>query len=513
MFEKTRTEYSFKNATVAFASRIVSLLFAYGARVVFVHVLNSTYTGAYGLLTNIIGTFTLSSLGIDAALVFMLYAPIADEDERRQRILIKAYNKIHLAVGAVVASIALVMYLVMPVISEETTLLPDYNLIYWLFAGNIIMGYVFSYKPMIFIAKQRNYVNDLFESGMLIMQYIVQSVVLIITRSYLLFTLVYFLAIVIKNIAATKFAEREYPYIKKLSKDPLPKEDKKLIGKNLWAILVQKFGVKLINYTDTILLSNVFGIGSIARFSSCSLILVSVTQLLEKTLSSVTGSIGNLGVTTDKKRVEKVFNASLLLTCFLSGIIALCLYESLGLFVELSFGKEYVYSNAITAVLCINFYFNGIRSVTNVYRNSLGLFWRDRYRAIIEAVANVIFSIVAIKLFGEIGIFLGTTASVLSVPMWMEPRVIYKNYFNKSLIKYFLRLGGNSAVVVFSWLVSDFVCRQIGGGLLLKMICRLGVSVAIPSVIIIFVFHKTEEYKLLKSSLISIVKKRRSKRV
>jgi hypothetical protein len=56
--------------------------------VVFIRVLNVESTGASGLFNNILIVFSLSSLGIDTALAFMLYAPIADNNREKQRTLI-----------------------------------------------------------------------------------------------------------------------------------------------------------------------------------------------------------------------------------------------------------------------------------------------------------------------------------------------------------------------------------------------------------------------------------------
>ena len=495
MSEKTRTDYSIKNATVAFIGKILVLLFAYAARVVFVRILNETYAGANGLLNNILATFSLSSLGIDSALVFLLYVPIIKNDISRQQVLFREYNKIHLLTGAVIAVIAGGIYAAMPLISPESLTVPGFHLIYWLFAGNIIMCYVMAHKPMIFIATQQSYVIEIFESLQFIVQYILQIAVLVLTKSFILYTVVFFLSIIFKNVALTAYANKKYPYLKIKNDARLEQEDKSKIRKNLWAILVQKFGVKLINFTDTLILSGFFGIVSIAKYANYSLILASVTQLLDKVIYSLTGSVGNLGATSDKKDVRRVFRSSFFIVCVIYGIIAIGLFECIDLFVQISFGEVYVYQRGITLVLCINFYLNGLRGITNVFRSSLGLFWHDRYRSIIEAVANIVFSLLMIKLFGEIGIFIGTTLSLLSVPFWIEPLVLYKSYFRESLVKYFIRFAIYTAAMLGSGFICDPICRLIDVSPVPAMILRLAVSVVVPIAVVVLLFHSTEEFK------------------
>lgn len=495
MSEKTRTDYSIKNASVALIGKILVLLFAYAARVVFVRVLNETYAGANGLLNNVLATFSLSSLGIDSALVFLLYVPIIKNDIPRQRVLFREYNKIHLLTGGVIAAIAAAIYAAMPLISAESLDVPGFHLIYWLFAGNIIMCYVWAHKPMIFIASQQSYVIEIFESLQFIIQYALQIAVLLLTKSFILYTVVFFFSIIFKNVALTAYANRKYPYLKEKSSEKLEKEDKTRIRKNLWAILVQKFGVKLINFTDTLILSGFFGIVSIAKYANYSLILASVTQLLDKVIYSLTGSIGNLGATSEKDDVHRVYRASFFIISVIYGVISIGLFESIDLFVQISFGEIYVYQRGITLVLCINFYLNGIRAITNVFRNSLGLFWHDRYRSIIEAVANVVFSLLMIKLFGEIGIFIGTTLSLLSVPFWIEPLVLFKNYFKVSLMRYFLQFALYTAAMFGAGFICDRLCALIVLPPVPAMIVRLAVSAVVPLAVVVVFFHSTSEFK------------------
>ena len=102
MDKKTRTEYSMRNSMVAFVCKILVLIFAYASRIVFIRVLDVASTGAYGLFNNILIIFSLNSLGIDTALAFMLYIPLAEKDKlaekgRNARQLAKNYDWLKLA--------------------------------------------------------------------------------------------------------------------------------------------------------------------------------------------------------------------------------------------------------------------------------------------------------------------------------------------------------------------------------------------------------------------------------
>ena len=60
--EKSRTEYSARNTTVAMMARIIAILLGFCTRVVFTHTLSEEYVGINGLFTDILNVLALSEL-------------------------------------------------------------------------------------------------------------------------------------------------------------------------------------------------------------------------------------------------------------------------------------------------------------------------------------------------------------------------------------------------------------------------------------------------------------------
>ncbi len=85
MTEKSRTEYSAKNAIVAMTAQSAAILMGYLARVILTRTFNSEYVGINGLFTDILRVLSLSELGIEAAITYALYKPIAEGDIEKQK--------------------------------------------------------------------------------------------------------------------------------------------------------------------------------------------------------------------------------------------------------------------------------------------------------------------------------------------------------------------------------------------------------------------------------------------
>ena len=56
-----------------------------------------------------------------------------------------------------------------------------------------------------------------------------------------------------------------------------------------------------------------------------------------------------------------------------------------------------------SVIFCSIYFFNEIRDVTAIYRQSAGLWWEDRQRPIIEAATNLALNIILVKYLGVNG--------------------------------------------------------------------------------------------------------------
>lgn len=68
--ERSRTEYSAINTSVAVISRITAILMGFVTRVVFTRMLNENYVGVNGLFTDILNVLSLTELGVGTAITY-----------------------------------------------------------------------------------------------------------------------------------------------------------------------------------------------------------------------------------------------------------------------------------------------------------------------------------------------------------------------------------------------------------------------------------------------------------
>ncbi len=511
MDAKSRTEYSAKNTTVALISRLTAIFMGYVLRVVFTHTLSESYVGVNGLFLDIINVLSLSEMGVGTAITYALYRPIAEENIEKQKSLMRMFGWFYRIVALIVAVAGLALIPFFDIVIKDYKSVDHLILIYLLYLVNTICSYLLIYKKTLMDAHQLNYIGTFYLTMSWVVQDVLQILVLVLWKNFILFLLINIFTTVVCNVCISRKADKLYPYLRDREVQPLPKPEREEIFQNIRAMLMHKAGTVIVNNTDNLILSAFAGLASVGSYSNYYLVIGSIRQLLTQVFQGITASVGNLGVTENKERVKKVFEAIFFLGQWMYGLAVICLYEIINPFVEMSFGKQYLFSRGVVFILCVNFFINGMRNAALIFRDSLGLFWHDRYKAIAEAALNLIISIVLVKQLGVAGVFLGTLISMALTSVWVEPYILYKHEFQMSCAGYFARYLAYVAVIGAAWYVTDFICGLIGGSLGVVLIGRTCISLSIPNLIFLLVYCRTKEFAFLLEKLRLLLKKKRGR--
>ena len=457
--EKSRTEYSTMNTVVAMISRIAAILMGFVTRVVFTHTLSESYVGINGLFTDILNVLSLTELGVETAISYALYRPIAQGDIRKQQILMRMFRTFYRITAGCVVVLGLSIIPFFDVLMKNRPDVDHLMLIYFLYLANSVVSYLLVYK-------------------------------------------------LLSNICISRKADRMYPYLKEKTKEQLPEDERKDIFRNIKAMLMHKLGNVVVNNTDNLLISSFVGVISVGIYSNYFLLIGSVRQVLDQIFQGITASVGNLGATEDEGRVKSIFETAFFIGNWLYGAAAICLYELLNPFVELAFGKQYLFDMPVVLILCINFYINGTRKAVLTFRDSLGLFWFDRYKALVEAVLNLAISLILVWKFGTFGVFAGTFLSTMLTSVWVEPYVLYRHRLHAKVAPFFVRYVIYTAVTGVIWYGTDRLCLFADGGRVIVFLKRFFICAVVPSLVMLLCFCHTKEFGIVKRKALAIWKKR-----
>ncbi|MCI8471344.1 MAG: oligosaccharide flippase family protein [Clostridia bacterium] len=503
-----RTENSIKNLIYAFVGQAIGIVVSLITRFIFIRFLSQEYLGIDGLFTNILSILSLVELGIGPAMTFSLYKPLAEKDEKKISALMNLYKNSYNIVGGLIIVIGILIMPLLPLFINEMPNINNTNAIYILFVLNSGFSYFYAYKRSLIIADQKKYVATFYRYLFYVILNICQIIILIITKNYILFLVLQILFTVIENIAISKKTHKLYPFLKNNKKEKVEKKTRKEISKNMTAMTIHKIGGVVVKSTDNIILSKFVGLTQVAIYSNYYLIINAVNTVLMQVFNSITASVGNLNVTGSKKKLKEVFDKVFFVNFWIYSVSSICLYILLNHFIKLWVGENYLFSWEIITIIVINFYLTGMRNTVLTYRDALGLYWQDRYKAIFESIINIIASIVLVKIFDTFGVFLGTFISSVTTCLWIEPYILYKYGLKEKVSKYFLKFFVYTVIFIIvgliTYSVSNFLIQiQTIGGLLGKII----ICILIPNILYICIFAKTREFSYYQDMLKNIFEK------
>ena len=449
------------------------------------------------MFTDILNILSLSELGVGTSITYALYGPIARNDIKKQQILMRMFRIFYRITAGVVLIAGLCLIPFLDILMKDRPDVDHLIIIYLLYLLNSFVSYLLIYKKILVDAHQMNYITVMYHNGFLVLQDICQIIVLLLTRNFILFLIVAVVCTMSGNICMSRKADRLFPYLKEPCKEQLPQEERRDIFKNVKAMLMHKIGNVVVNNTDNLLISSFVGVVTAGIYSNYYLIIGSVRQVLDQAMLGVAASVGNLGVTEEKEKVGQIFDRLFFVGYWLFGFAGVCLLELLNPFVELAFGERYLFRKEIVLILCINFCINGMRRAVLIFKESMGLFWYDRYKAVAEAVLNLVISVLLVTKFGVAGVFAGTFCSTVLTSVWVEPYVIYKYRLEKPVTGFFAKYAGYLGVMAVVWGITEYFCRFISGQVFLVLICRLGICLTVPNILLWLIYRRTVEWKEL----------------
>src|SRR5699024_4489473 len=144
-----------------------------------------------GLFTNILTMLSFAELGIGSAIIYKLYKPIANNDEDKVKTYLNFYKKAYIFVGIVVIAIGIIIIPFLKyIVTDIPTIKENIYYIYILFLLNSSLSYFFTYKKSIIIGYQKEYIITIIDFLMVLIQNILQIVILVITKNYILYLLI-----------------------------------------------------------------------------------------------------------------------------------------------------------------------------------------------------------------------------------------------------------------------------------------------------------------------------------
>ena len=510
--ESSRTVNTVRNFASGAIVQIVNKLLAFVVRTVFIHTLSTEYLGVNGLFTNILTILSFAELGFGTTIIYSMYKPVANNDKEKIKSLMGLYKNVYRIIGIVIAICGICVVPFLKYIIKDAPDIPEsLPFIYLLFLLNTVLSYFFTYKKSIITAYQKESIINKYNTIVYIIQALLQIVFLYITKNYIIYLLVQIGCVVVGNIATSIKADRMYPYLREKNITKISKKEKKDIFKNVKAMTLYKFGQTIMNGTDNIIVSAMFGLTIVGLCSNYTLIITSVVSVITSALNSITASIGNLNVQADKEHKEDVFYEVFFASFVIYNFCSLAIIILINPFIKLWIGEQYLMEYSVVFSLGFSMFIDGIRFAGYTYRTTLGLFVKGRMAPLVSAIVNIILSIILGRIMGVTGVFIATAIARLVTTTWIDPYLIHKYEFKTPLTKFFKKYIKYLIVYFVGFIGCYFITENLMTTGIIDLILRGIIVLIIPNSIMILICYKSKEFKNLYQRIIKLLKFKESK--
>lgn len=510
MKREGRTINSIRNIGAGLINRVVLLIFPFVIRTMIIYVLGEEYLGLSSLFTSILNLLNLSELGFGSALVYSMYRPIEENNIGQVCALLNFYKKVYHIIGCVVLGIGI---LLVPFLSQliKGSYPQQINLyvLYIIYLLNTALGYfVFAYKKALIIAYQRNDIVSHVNSAVNIAMYVLQLIILLVTRNYYAYVLMLPIFTIIENVWTSIIASKQWKNIQCIGE--ISKQETLEIRDHVKGIALQKICSTSRNTFDSIVISMYLGLKAIVIYNNYFYIMSSIHSLMYLIPNAIRASVGNSLVSSDMKKNYNDFKIFSFIYNWISiwfSVALFCLYQP---FMIIWMGNDRLVPMITVSFFCLYFYELNTGDIVALYKDAAGLWWQGRYRTIIEAIANLILNFALGKIGGMNGILLATIITSLFGGICYGGYIVYRYCFKDEALSDFINsLIMNVIVLVVTAGITYMCCQFIViNNIYMKLLFCFGICVVVPNIVMWMAYGQLDIFKKAQQFLLKVIKKK-----
>ena len=483
-----RRKNALRNMLFGVILKIYQVIVPFFLRTALIYFMGMEYVGLNSLFTSILQVLNLAELGVGSAMIFSTYKPLAENDTEKICALMELYRKYYRIIGGVIAVSGMALTPFVPFLIKGD--IPENINIYVLYLLNLgatVLSYwLFAYKNSILQASQR---NDVISKIMLFtntFQYALQFMAVCVLKNYYLYVMILLLSQALTNIITAVVADRIYPDYK--PKGQLDEVTVKSINQRIKDLFTAKLGYVTVNFADNIVISAFMGLTVLGVYQNYYFIMSAVMGFVMIIYNACTAGIGNSLITETKEKNFSDLQTLTFIICWLSGWCSscfICLYQP---FMEIWTGNLLSYGEVI--LFGIYFYVYEINQLLNTYKDTSGIWHKDRFRPLTVSAVNLCLNLLTVNFWGIYGVLLSTILSTALIGINWLLRNLFECVFEKSMLKgYVKKLIFYTAVSICVCMVTACICAWIENFILKVAICGV-----VPNILLYFMYRKDDKF-------------------
>lgn len=411
--------------------QIVTILSGFIIPKVILSYFGSSVNGLVSSITQFLNYIQLLEGGLSGVIMAALYKPLSDANNDKISGIVKAAQVFFRKVGFIYIGYTVTIAFVYPLIID-TGFSYQYSIVLiFVLAINLVIQYFFSLSYKLLLnADRKVYIVSLTQILIVTINMIAIVVIAKFFSDILVIKLISGLVFLLQPFVFGHYVNKHY----KLNKNVKP--DSKAIEQR-W----DGFGINLAYFvhtnTDVIILSLFSTLTSVSVYSVYLMIVNAIKNLIISISQAIQPSFGKVLAENNVDKTEKSFDlyefgiSMITIFAFSCGIVLITPFVDL---YTLGITDTNYHQVLFGGILCIAEMVYCLRDPYITATYAAGHFRQVSKYAYLEAIINIVISILLVRNFGIVGIAIGTTVSMI---FRMIAHVIYlkNNILNRSILK------------------------------------------------------------------------------
>ena len=416
-----RTKKSFINMLASIFVAIEITLAGMFNRRFFIQNLSMEYLGCNAVFSNVLELLSVVCCGA-SAVSYLAVKAMARDDRNSIQCVFQMIHIYQWVSCGLLASAGCVLAFIFPGFLQNTTAFSWEFLqqVYLLFLAEICLsnwsGFTGSpgYYDCMIKASQNMAVCSVFDFITTNIYMILQCVILVYTKNYLLYLGIGSAAKIVYIILTRNYCYKKFPYLRQKTAVTWEQMKETKLFSEIRNNLVVTIAAVVFNGTDSIVITSTLGITITALYSNYQVLYNQLRRLAGKFLNGMSVSVADFLHKTCEDEKKRTLFYRVQFLCAITGIICCCgLYGLAQPFIFLFFGKELLLELKVVFVLSLLLFLIIFSIGCAMFRHAMGKYWIDRNYQMVSAAVNLLLSVLLAKRIGIEGILLGTIAGSL----------------------------------------------------------------------------------------------------
>ena len=492
----SRTINTRRNLMSGVVKQILGILLPFVTRTIVLYTLGAEYQGLNSLFKSILHVLSMADVGFSTAVIYMLYKPIANNDNEAICAIMAYLKHVYFIVGVIITGLGLVIMPLLPaLISGEYPSSINIYVLYIMYLFNTSISYcLFSYKSALITAMQRDDIISNIYSIVSVLLNLAQIFILLFMSNYYLYVLALPITTILNNLLMQYISKKKFPEI--VPRGKLSKQTRSELSRQLKGIVINKIGDVTRNGFDTVFISVLLGLTAVAVYDNYYYIYTALYGFSLMITHAIQASVGNsIATESTNKNYKDLCKFNFIFTWFSSWctICMACLYQPF-MSIWMNGNPSMMLSDRDMLLFCFYFFAITMNNVRNMYVSGSGLFWELRVWYVLESIGNAVLNLVLGNLWGITGIIIATLITIILFNYVARTNVLFKEYFKISPAQFYKEHFIYFIVMVIACVVTYVLCNIVDVAGILGLFVRFLLCVFVPNIIFVVMYHKNQYY-------------------